>query len=85
MLGIIENMSGYLCPHCQDCTSLFAKGGGASLAEYEGLPFLGFLPIDIQFGRAMENMQEHSFPLLFKESTLFSLFKDILVKVVANK
>lgn len=45
-LGIVENMSGYVCPHCAECTSIFSKGGGEKLAaEYE-TPFLGAIPLD---------------------------------------
>lgn len=41
MLGIIENMSGYVCPNCNECTPIFSKGGGQTLAKEEDLPFLG--------------------------------------------
>jgi Mrp family chromosome partitioning ATPase len=46
ILGLIENMSGYVCPHCSECTNIFAQGGGQLLAEQYNLPFLGCLPID---------------------------------------
>lgn len=46
ILGIIENMSGFVCPHCTECTNIFSKGGGESLAEFTKIPFLGALPID---------------------------------------
>ncbi|KAI8840658.1 P-loop containing nucleoside triphosphate hydrolase protein [Chytriomyces cf. hyalinus JEL632] len=46
VLGIVENMSGYVCPHCSECTNLFSKGGGESLAKEHNLPFLGYIPID---------------------------------------
>jgi Mrp family chromosome partitioning ATPase len=39
--GIIENMSGFICPHCKDCTYLFTKNGGQMLAEKIICPFLG--------------------------------------------
>ena len=41
VLGILENMSGYVCPNCQECTNIFSKGGGQTLAEHSGVPFLG--------------------------------------------
>ena len=34
MLGIVENMSGYVCPHCSTCTNVFSSGGGKALAEH---------------------------------------------------
>lgn len=45
-LGIVENMSGYVCPHCAECTEIFSKGGGEALAASYEVPFLGALPID---------------------------------------
>ena len=46
ILGIVENMSGLICPHCQGEVSLFKKGGGRELAEKYGLTFLGAIPLD---------------------------------------
>ncbi|MBU6428091.1 MAG: P-loop NTPase [Cyanobacteria bacterium REEB65] len=46
ILGIIENMSAFECPHCHERTEIFDEGGGAFLAEREGVPFLGSLPLD---------------------------------------
>ncbi len=45
-LGIIENMSGFTCAHCQETTHIFARGGGEALARELELPFLGALPLD---------------------------------------
>lgn len=44
--GIIENMSGFVCPECKTVTHIFKEGGGKRLAETYGIPFLGSLPID---------------------------------------
>ncbi|XP_075230899.1 NUBP iron-sulfur cluster assembly factor 2 [Lycorma delicatula] len=46
VLGIIENMSGFVCPTCSECTNIFSSGGGKSLSEMASVPFLGALPID---------------------------------------
>jgi Mrp family chromosome partitioning ATPase len=46
LLGIIENMSGYVCPQCGRISDLFASGGGESLAAEMQVPFLGRLPFD---------------------------------------
>jgi Mrp family chromosome partitioning ATPase/predicted Fe-Mo cluster-binding NifX family protein len=48
VLGIIENMSGFVCPHCGKETQLFKAGGGEALAAETGVPFLGSVPIDPQ-------------------------------------
>jgi Mrp family chromosome partitioning ATPase len=46
VLGVIENMSGLVCPHCQAMIDLFKKGGGEEMAAKMGVPFLGRIPID---------------------------------------
>ncbi|BBD07809.1 Mrp/NBP35 family ATP-binding protein [Desulfovibrio ferrophilus] len=46
ILGVVENMSGLVCPHCHEEIALFKKGGGHALAEKYGLPFLGEIPLD---------------------------------------
>lgn len=46
VIGIIENMSGFVCPHCHKETAIFKSGGGRQMAEELGLPFLGAIPID---------------------------------------
>ncbi|HCF05180.1 MAG: hypothetical protein JG774_718 [Desulfomicrobiaceae bacterium] len=46
ILGVVENMSGLVCPHCAQEISLFKKGGGEELARKYGLQFLGAIPLD---------------------------------------
>lgn len=46
VLGVIENMSGLVCPHCHQEIDLFRKGGGKKLAEEYHLKFLGAIPLD---------------------------------------
>ncbi|KAF5913781.1 cytosolic Fe-S cluster assembly factor NUBP2 isoform X2 [Diceros bicornis minor] len=41
VIGVVENMSGFVCPHCAECTSVFSRGGGEELARHAGVPFLG--------------------------------------------
>lgn len=45
-LGIVENMSGFVCPHCAHCTDIFSRGGGRRLAGLYEVAFLGSIPID---------------------------------------
>ncbi len=47
ILGIIENMSFFLCPHCLRPTEIFSRGGGKRAAERLGVPFLGEIPLDL--------------------------------------
>jgi len=44
--GIIENMSGFVCPHCGKTTDIFKSGGGEKLAQEMGVAFLGRIPIE---------------------------------------
>jgi Mrp family chromosome partitioning ATPase/predicted Fe-Mo cluster-binding NifX family protein len=44
--GIIENMSGFICPHCGKETDIFSRGGGEALAHKYGVLFLGKIPLD---------------------------------------
>jgi MinD-like ATPase involved in chromosome partitioning or flagellar assembly len=46
ILGVIENMSGFVCPHCGQETAIFKVGGGEAAAKELGLPFLGRIPLD---------------------------------------
>jgi ATP-binding protein involved in chromosome partitioning len=46
LLGIVENMSYYVCGHCGERTEIFSHGGGERAAEKLGVPFLGHIPID---------------------------------------
>lgn len=46
VIGIIENMSGMVCPHCGGAIDLFGRGGGKKAAEELGVPYLGSIPLD---------------------------------------
>jgi ATP-binding protein involved in chromosome partitioning len=48
VFGVIENMSYFLCPHCDERTEIFGYGGGRTAAEELGLEFLGEIPLDMK-------------------------------------
>jgi Flp pilus assembly CpaE family ATPase len=48
-------MSGFVCPHCAECTNIFSSEGGQLLAKEVGVEFLGTIPIDPQLTSACEN------------------------------
>jgi ATP-binding protein involved in chromosome partitioning len=52
VIGVIENMSGLVCPHCGDIINLFSSGGGKKAAEDLGVPFLGAIPLDPEMVKA---------------------------------
>ena len=52
ILGIVENMSGMVCPHCGETVDVFGLGGGMEAARDLGVPFLGAIPLDPELVRA---------------------------------
>ena len=52
VLGVIENMSGMICPHCGGTIDLFSKGGGKKAAEDLGVSYLGAIPLDPEMVKA---------------------------------
>jgi ATP-binding protein involved in chromosome partitioning len=46
VLGVVENMSGFVCPKCGERIDMFSSGGGEKLAKDAGIPFLGRIPLD---------------------------------------
>ena len=54
VLGIVENMSGVSCPHCNESFDLFKTGGGQAIAADLDVPFLGAVPLDPELVRAAD-------------------------------
>jgi ATP-binding protein involved in chromosome partitioning len=46
IIGVVENMSGFICPHCEKKVDIFSTGGGEQVAREFDLPFLGRVPMD---------------------------------------
>lgn len=63
VLGVVENMSGFVCPHCSECTDIFGSGGGKSMAEEFKVPFLGSIPMDAQFIALIEEGKRAHYPV----------------------
>ncbi|CAG8511169.1 12228_t:CDS:2 [Acaulospora morrowiae] len=80
ILGVVENMSGFLCPHCEECTNLFSTGGGEAMAKEFGVEFLGRVPIDPSLTVMVEKQDD----LLKKyvESNLYKVLNEITDKIV---
>jgi ATP-binding protein involved in chromosome partitioning len=47
VLGLVENMTAFACPHCGELTEIFGRGGGERFAAAHGLEFLGGVPLDV--------------------------------------
>ncbi len=59
VIGVIENMSGFVCPHCNTVTDIFKSGGGESMAENMGVPFLGSIPIEPEIVHSGDSGSPH--------------------------
>jgi ATP-binding protein involved in chromosome partitioning len=47
VLGLVENMTAFVCPHCGEVTEIFGRGGGERFAAEHGLDYLGGVPLDV--------------------------------------
>ncbi len=54
IIGLVENMAGYQCPHCGEVSDPFGAGGGETAAAAMGLPFLGRIPLEIAIRKASD-------------------------------
>jgi ATP-binding protein involved in chromosome partitioning len=55
VIGVVENMSGFVCPKCGTEIDIFKVGGGKKIAEDLSIPFLGSIPIDPEICRDSDN------------------------------
>lgn len=68
VLGVIENMSGYVCECCGVSTNIFGKGGGEIMSQDFGVRFLGSVPIDRQWGTLVEEGRRPMYGGVTKDS-----------------
>jgi Mrp family chromosome partitioning ATPase len=60
VLGVVENMAGFMCPCCGEISNVFSKGGGEVMARECGVEFLGSVPVDTEFGSLVEGRRTDS-------------------------
>ena len=77
--GLIENMSGFTCPHCDKMVDLFGSGGGEKTARTAGIPFLGRIPFDPNFVTCGDN--GISFQEKYADSQVARAFAEIAEKI----
>ncbi|KEH42591.1 putative flagellum site-determining protein YlxH/ Fe-S cluster assembling factor NBP35 [Medicago truncatula] len=80
ILGIIENMSCFKCPHCGEPSYIFGKGGAHSTATEMGLNFLGEVPLEVEIREACD--QGHPIVLAAPDSVVSRAYGNIAEKVV---
>jgi len=87
IIGIIENMSGFVCPKCHTETKIFAPttGGAIAMCKEMNVPFLGAVPLDPMIARACD--EGHSYISQYPQSPASQAYKNIFeeIKSLVNK
>jgi len=84
IIGIVENMSGFICPHCGEITYIFKKDGGRNIAEQLSLNFLGRVPLN----PAICEAGDIGVPAIKKDEKIKEAFTNIvnnILKVIKEK
>jgi ATP-binding protein involved in chromosome partitioning len=82
MLGIVENMSFFECPHCHEKTEIFSQGGGYRAAESLEVEFLGAIPIELQVRSGGD--EGKPITAVNKDHAISKVFKVIAERIVAK-
>ncbi len=80
VLGVVENMSGYVCPCCGEHTAVFRSGGGKLMADDMQVPFLGSIPIDPNIAEAGDSGEP--FIKRYNETATAKLLQEILKPIL---
>lgn len=78
--GVVENMSGFVCPHCGQSADIFSKGGGELLAGQYGIPFLGSIPLDPDIARSGDD--EKPYIYFYSKSATAKVLDDIVERII---
>jgi ATP-binding protein involved in chromosome partitioning len=79
IIGVVENMSGFICPTCGTRIDIFQSGGGKKMAEETGVSFLGSIPIDPNV--SMDSDRGSPFVIAHPDSAAAKAFVEIVKKV----
>jgi len=82
VIGIIENMSGMICPHCGDIINLFSTGGGKRAAADLGVPYLGAIPLDPEMVKAGD--EGRPYIMSHADSPTWKAVDSVMKKLVAQ-
>ena len=77
IIGLVENMAGYICPHCSEVSDPFGSGGAEAAAKELGIPFLGRIPLDI----AIRIASDEGVPPALGDGPIAKAYADIAQKV----
>ena len=79
IFGIVENMSGLVCPHCGETINVFGEGGGKKVAQDMGLEFLGSIPMDPMI--SADSDEGTPFVIRHPDSPASKAFGEIIEKI----
>ena len=79
IIGVVENMSGLVCPNCGEKIEIFKSGSGKQIAQEARVPFLGSIPIDPKAGVDSDKGTPFVFP--YKDSAATAAFMEIVKNV----
>ena len=77
IIGLVENMSGYICPHCSEVSDPFGSGGAEMAAKQLDIPFLGRIPLDIN----IRQMSDAGQPPALQDDIIAKNFASIAKKI----
>ena len=80
ILGVVENMSGLICPHCNQKIDIFGEGGGRKMAETMKVPMLGEIPLDPEVVRRAD-VKDLGAILENKDSEIYKAYEKIIEKI----
>ena len=78
MIGLVENMAGYACPHCGEISDPFGSGGAEAAARVMDIPFLGRIPLRI----AIREASDAGRPPAAGEGEEADIFRALAVKLL---
>jgi predicted Fe-Mo cluster-binding NifX family protein len=81
VVGVVENMSGLICPYCHKLINVFKTGGGEKMAKAMGVPFLGSIPLDPRIVETSDSGEP--FVSHFGESEAAKAFRGVVQPIIA--
>jgi Mrp family chromosome partitioning ATPase len=81
VLGVVENMSGFVCPKCGEVTHILNTGGGKQIAEDMNVPFLGSIPIDPQIAQSGD--EGNAFIREYADSATAKIMREVIKPIEA--
>lgn len=85
VIGVIENMSGFVCPHCGGAVDIFKSGGALKMAADMGVPFLGRIPLETRISEQADAGKPFVNTVPSDSSSAQSSFDAIVAKIVQLK